>query len=349
LNNSQQIRNAKLHFILSKERTGSSMLATMLNQLDDVLSPSEEPFLLYFHSKYKNTKIWTRAIKKQFLDDFILMHERNIDLYFYDYDTALKNLYDYDENLSYLDFCKAFYFQFLKGKEKKQVSTIIDKQLKYPFYIDEIKKITPDSKFIFLVRDPRDNVITCQNRKLGRHLNTAYQASYWNNYFDNATVERLKNENKFLLVKYENIVEEPKKYLTQICEFLGVQYNDKMLSFHDSFSSFIQSNKMGVDEQFMHQLKDFHSGLQRPLDNSKIGIWKKENPEKIALIEATTHTLAKRIGYDIHKPTYQLTLKDRFWILLGTLQKKWVLKLYYKIPFSIKIFIKKVKKPYRKA
>ena len=56
------------------------MLATMLNQLDNVLSPSEEPFLLYFHPKYGKTTIWGNKIKKQFLDDFLLMHERNFEL-----------------------------------------------------------------------------------------------------------------------------------------------------------------------------------------------------------------------------------------------------------------------------
>lgn len=349
MNRSEQIKNCKLHFILSKERTGSSMLATMLNQLDEVFSPSEEPFMLYFHSRYHKVTKWTNKIKKQFLDDFILMHERNIDLYFYPIDIALKNLEDLEEDMSYLEFCKAFYFQFLNGKDKSQVNTIVDKQLKYPFYIPEIQRISPDSKFIFLVRDPRDNVITCQKRKLGRHLNTPYQASYWNNYFSNLTNDRLENVTTFLLVKYENLVNSPEQELKRICTFLNIVYNDNMLNFHASFNNFIDSNKEGVDKEFMHNLKDFHSTLGRPLDPSKIDLWKKEGPIKIQKIEKITSKVASKMGYHIVEPEYNLSFSDKYYIWLGTLQKKWLLKIYLKIPFGVKLWIKKIRSPYRKA
>jgi len=325
------------------------MLATMLNQLDNVLSPSEEPFLLYFHSKYGRTTIWGNKIKKQFLDDFLLMHERNFELYFYNYNVALENLYGFEKDMTYLEFCKAFYFQFLKGKDKSQVDTIVDKQLKYPFYIDEVLKVSPDSKFVFLVRDPRDNVITCQNRKLGRHLNTAYQASHWNNYFANATKLRLEDESKFLLVKYEDLVIHPEQELKTICSFLDITFNEKMLDFHSSFNNFIDSNKEGVDKEFMHNLKDFHSTLRKPLDSSKIGLWKKEDPSKIQLIEKVTHGVAKKMGYDFEEPNYKLSFSEKYYISLSTIQKKWLLKTYLRIPFGIKLWIKKIRKPYRKA
>jgi len=324
------------------------MLATMLNQLDNVLSPSEEPFLLYFKPKYGKVTLWNNELKKQFLDDFVLMHERNFELYFYNYNDALENLYALEKDMTYLEFCKAFYFQFLKGKEKSMVDTIVDKQLKYPFYIDQVQNISPDSKFIFLVRDPRDNVMTCIKRKLGRHLNIAYQASYWNNYFENVTLERLHQKDKFMLVKYEDIVHAPEKHLSQICTFLNIKYNENMLAFHDSFSNFIKEHEPDVDKQFMHQLKDFHSGLQRPLDSSKIGVWKKEDKKTIQLIEKITGPLASKLGYEIEKSSYKLSLSEKYWIWLGTLQKKWTLKLYLQIPFRIKIFIKRIRKPARK-
>ena len=224
----------------------------------------------------------------------------------------------------------------------------MDKQLKYPFYIDEVLKISPKSKFLFLVRDPRDNVVTCINRKLGRHLNVAYQASYWNNYFENVTLERLHQKDKFMLVKYEDIVHAPEKHLSQICTFLNIKYNENMLAFHDSFSNFIKEHEPDVDKQFMHQLKDFHSGLQRPLDSSKIGVWKKEDKKTIQLIEKITGPLASKLGYEIEKSSYKLSLSEKYWIWLGTLQKKWTLKLYLKIPFRIKLFIKRMRKPARK-
>lgn len=325
------------------------MLATMLNQLDKVLSPSEEPFLLYFHPRYHKVTKWTKEIKKQFLDDFVLMHERNIDLYFYPYEKALSNLCELDEDMTYLEFCKAFYFQFLNGKDKSAVNTIVDKQLKYTFYISEIQQISPESKFVFLVRDPRDNVLTCQKRKLGRHLNTPYQASYWNNYFNNATAERLNDENRFILVKYEDLVLHSERELKRICNFLSLSYSEKMLDFHSSFNEFIDRNKTGVDKDFMHNLKDFHSGLRKPVDSSKIGIWKKAEEKDIKTIENITYSTAKKLGYEFDKPKSSLSLSDKYYVWLGTMQKKRLLKIYLKIPFGIKLWIKKIRKPYRKA
>ena len=51
---SDQLDAIQIHFVLCTERTGSSMLSLMLNLNQEVISPSEEQFALYFYKKYKN-------------------------------------------------------------------------------------------------------------------------------------------------------------------------------------------------------------------------------------------------------------------------------------------------------
>ena len=50
---SDQLDAIQIHFVLCTERTGSSMLSLMLNLNQEVISPSEEQFALYFYKKHK--------------------------------------------------------------------------------------------------------------------------------------------------------------------------------------------------------------------------------------------------------------------------------------------------------
>ena len=80
--NSSEIKNTKLHFILSTERTGSTLLSTMLNMHPNVLSTFEESFAFTLYPKYKNVTNWTSETIKQYCYDFYLFSEGYLEIQF---------------------------------------------------------------------------------------------------------------------------------------------------------------------------------------------------------------------------------------------------------------------------
>jgi hypothetical protein len=342
------LKTLNLHFILGKERTGSSMLTTMLNESESVLSPSEEPFLIFFHNKYSSKQYWSKPDLEVFLKKFWLMHEKSLEFYFSDFEVALNSLQNLtkDKKLSYLDFCKCVYLQFLPQKDKAQIKHIVDKQLKYPFYLKKLKNITDSSKIVFITRDPRDNVTRCQGRKIGKIQNTAYQAQLWNEYYKNIKTCRDQFGSYLLILKYEDLVSQPQESLLSICNHLNLTYSDKMLDFNQTSKEFLEKKlQTEQNQEFGNKIVDFHSSLLQPLDKDKIGGWKNHSNKKdIKLIENITHKLANELGYKFQKTNLKLSITDHFMVILAKINKTLLLKFYLVIPFDIKILIKKMKR-----
>ena len=69
----KQLDEIQVHFILCTERTGSSLLANMLNMHPELIVPSEEPFALYFRKKYQHKTHWTESELIHFVDVFFTL------------------------------------------------------------------------------------------------------------------------------------------------------------------------------------------------------------------------------------------------------------------------------------
>ncbi|MFN6038682.1 MAG: hypothetical protein ACK452_09460, partial [Bacteroidota bacterium] len=88
----KKIAEIPVHLILCTERTGSSMLAAMLNTSDEILCASEELFALYFYDKYHNKIKWTESEIKKFVEELMLMLENSPEIYFSNSEILFKNL-----------------------------------------------------------------------------------------------------------------------------------------------------------------------------------------------------------------------------------------------------------------
>ncbi len=335
----------QLHFIVAKERTGSSLLVSLLNEHPNILSTSEEPFLLYFYHYYKNKDLSNPKIIREFIDDFWWMHEKSLTLYFSDKNTAfseIKKIICENTDMDYLSFCKAVYLQFLPQKDKSEVTTIVDKQLKYNFHLNNIQHISPESKFIFLIREPKDNINSCIKRHLGPP-DIAFQSELWNIYTTPALFNNIP-ANKKMIVHYEDLILNTEKTVNTIIAFLGLPTIHLEYAYQEHFEQLIETKKNTISKQYYENLKQFHSGLLSPIDQSKIGEWQKNlTIHEKNKIEWITRKNAHKLNYPFQNINPSLTLKDYLMILYAKLYKLTLLKIYYLVPFKIKVLIKKIK------
>lgn len=338
----KKLEDISLNFIISKERTGSSLLTALLNKHPEILSPSEEPFLLYFYSKYKSKDLSSKKVIQEFYNDFWLMHEKSLNLYFSSKEDAINETFALvkdSKSINYDDFCKAVYLQFLPQKEKTTVTTIIDKQLKYSFHIEQIMKLVPKAKFIFLVREPKANIYSCINRGLGKK-NISYQAEIWNQYTN--VIVKNQNTKNCLIITYEQIVLNTESTLSKVTSFLNISKIDNYRNHQDDFKQILNSRIDKVNEKFVNHLKEFHSGLLSPIDPNKITNFKdKLSDDECKKIEYITRKNASLLGYSTL--TSKISLSDFLNINLARLNKKWLLKFYFFIPFEIKVLIRKLR------
>lgn len=99
-----------------------------------------------------------------------------------------------------------------------------DKTPGHHAYLAEILETFPGSPVIFVLRDPRDTVLSIR-RALGASLNGA--ARTWNRAFRSYR----KYSGRVRLVRYEELVREPQKTMEDICAFLGETFDGGMFRF----------------------------------------------------------------------------------------------------------------------
>ncbi|MEM6428687.1 MAG: sulfotransferase [Deinococcota bacterium] len=134
----------------------------------------------------------------------------------------------------------------------------------HALHLPEIHRLYPEAKLVCLVRDPRDVLtshVTRWNAGKARDLFVFGRAASLKNY-----LYQLRYCNPFaasaqLWLRYEDLTQAPEQELQRICTFLGMNYDDKMLTFHQ--------HSIMPDSLRVH-----HPRLEQPITTSRQGHYK---------------------------------------------------------------------------
>ena len=328
-----------IHFILCTERTGSSLLSLMLNLHPNILSPSEEPFAIYFWRKYRNKTNWNEQDILEYVNSFYLIAEKNTDLYFSKKAVFLENLLEHKEILNFERIIKITYLHFIDIKDKHSITCIVDKQIKYFFHLDLLQQIFPSAKYVILTRDVRDNVVSKSNRKLNWNQHPLFLSALWNDTYNN--IEHL-HSNKRLVITYESLISNSEMVLKDLCDWLRIQYHPEMIETEGVFDSLLEQKKNDLSANFLNRLKHFHSGLSQKPNSNKIGQYKNVLDSKIINeIESICGENLEKFGYETkNKGVRRSTVKMMYFTLLAKCYRRYLLTVYLNIPLWLKLKIK---------
>lgn len=336
-----------IHFILNIERTGSSMLTAMLNNHEQILSTSEEPFVLYFYDHYRNKNNWTEKEIDILLDQFWLLAEKNISLYFSPKNIVKQNILPHLPNIDFISLCKLLYLDFLPSKNKDNVNVIIDKQIKYTYYPEKILKILPNAKYIILTRHYLDTIATWRKRNLANTNQIAYLAQIWQTAYSSLMPYIQQQHPQFILLRYEDLVQNPEQELRRVCAFIGKDFRPEMLGFHKSVNTFFEQAEINTNTNeylFIDKLKDFHSSMRKPVNTENIGIWQQKlSPNEVAIANAICRNTALSFGYEIPTvppPTIIEQIKAMFFRFNAWFSRRVYLYAYIQAPLWLKVKIK---------
>jgi hypothetical protein len=174
------------------------------------------------------------------------------------------------------------------------------------FYLDEIMKVFPDAKVIYMVRDPRD-VLLSQKKRWRRSLlgssksRTSDMIRDWSNYHpltisrlwraSEMAAQRFSGHPRVLRVRFEDLLCDPKTKVKEICRFLSLQYDERMLDIPRVGSSLRKDNALVLG-----------------LDPSRIGNWSKNglSNTEVYLCERMLRREMKGVGYALsgYRPNF---------------------------------------------
>jgi len=95
-------------------------------------------------------------------------------------------------------------------------------------YIKILKELFPECKVIHIIRDVRDQCLSCMK---AWNKDPFLSAQMWSDDIKKCRKDaRLYcSANEYFELKYEFLLDNPTKELSEICSFLGIEYEEKML------------------------------------------------------------------------------------------------------------------------
>jgi hypothetical protein len=158
----------------------------------------------------------------------------------------------------------------------------VEKTPKNEYYISELKDIFDGARFLYVVRDPRDNFLSYQKKKKSLTIDRFIQD--WR-----ASVESVESlhAGEVFIVKYEDLVSKPKCVMNGICSFLDIKFTNSLLS--PTRNSFPWGGNSMFDQN-SDRIHAFATGRYKKFLSN----------DAIRCIESELHDYLVRYNYNLH-------------------------------------------------
>ncbi len=297
-------------FIIGCPRSGTTVLARILNNHSQVASATETHF--FNHLSTQKNYDWTN-LDENFLKDFF--NETRVE----DFCSLLK--IDFEEFLAKFTQTqtdtslnkedqnqkRVFSTLMLILLERKNKERACEKTPQHLLSIEKILRIYPDAKIIHLIRDGRDTVNSLIKMPW-RPEGLLNNSRFWKRYarLGLEINQNYKNQKEnFLSVRYENLLLNPETSFQEICNFIELDFETEMLS------NKAQEKKNGIFSSWESSWK--HKAMEE-LDSTRVGAWKKELSDKDkTLINWHLEKELTLLGYDPGE--HKLSTEDKINIL----------------------------------
>lgn len=238
-------------FIGGLFKSGTTLLRAMLGQHSNLASGLE--------TQWFNIK-WDGVKQEEFHDHISRLSK------FYEIDEALAKAMVAESDDIY-QFINLFLGQFAKSEGKRRW---VEKTPGNVIHLEKIFRAWPDARVIHVIRDPRD---VFASLKQAKKWDTVEEfVKLWCLYL--GSVEKWKkgknsNREKYLEIRYEDLVRESRKSMELVIEFIEEAWEDGVAEFKGKKDEY---NKV---YEITGKASTTLDRLREPLSRKRIGIWSK--------------------------------------------------------------------------
>lgn len=151
-------------------------------------------------------------------------------------------------------------------------------------YVRLIRQYFPDSPILRIVRDPRDVALSLMRVPWGAE--TFPSALLHLNELEDTSADFFRVDKRSHVVRFEDLLSDPRFVLRQICEFIGETFEEEML------------NTSVSGKRVNSRNAPWKNKASQPLDRDRIAVWRKEiGPQDNVLAEAIVGSILRRYHY----------------------------------------------------
>lgn len=268
-------------FIVGMPRSGTTLLQSILNEHELVAIAPETHFLTKFAKRYKDPK--------QCLKNFVLSERFR---YLGITPERLKNCVKQYPTMTHFSIFDCILREFANNHGK---SIYGEKTPGHYEYVGKLLEWYPNARIIWMVRDPRAVAASYQNVPWNR---TGVEGASIRWRSCTKKLYRWKQDQRIYILKYENLVVDPKITLRFITEFLNITpLPEKILE--KNRKAFYANNIEGWEDNHL-------KAARKKVTTKPLYKWKNQLSEKqIRRIECITSREIKKMDYEkLFKGTY---------------------------------------------
>jgi hypothetical protein len=226
-------------FIVGSPRSGTTLLQRMVDAHPQIAVVNETRWIARYFEK--RTGLTPEGFVTPELIPKLLEHRRFPKMKVGR--EALERLINSDELVSYPSFVSALFDLYGQHEGKSLVG---DKTPSYVLNLPTLHALWPEAKFVHIIRDGRDVCLSMLNWLSEKAQVAARRRATWTE--DQVLTSALWWKQRVLLgredggalgpelyyeIRYETLVSQPATECAALCDFLGLPYDDAMLSFHE--------------------------------------------------------------------------------------------------------------------
>ncbi len=268
-------------FIVGMARSGTTLLSEILNAHSSIaVSPETHYFRKYWADEEKSTLEKRLALTEEFLagdefKQFGYSNEQKEEIRAEVFAAIRKG------QSQILDIVLTRY----RLKHNKPVWC--EKTPVHMLYLAHIANLFPQSKFICLVRDPRDTCLSLKKVPFNAG-STVSIARRWKRYARLSVLYQNEYPDSFRVIKYEDLIRRPEQQALKICRFLNIDFQSEML------------NQKNDPATFDGQKEYWKLNATKPIDQNNYDKWKHEmKPGEI-------YFLQKYLGREMGRYNYAI-------------------------------------------
>ena len=278
-----------IFFIIGRPRTGTTLIQSLFDAHPDVIIPWECQFVLNLYPAYGQISVWETADLRQFYDD--LLKQWQFSTWNIDHNQLLEALLKCTGERTYRDICQVVYLNYKSLFPKGEIRLIGDKNHGYTIYTERLLKIYPEAKFIYILRDYRDNFDSV--KRVDFEVPIVSLVVYkWKYFYRKAREAAERHPGAFYFLRYEDLATEPEKYFREISDFTGISYDPAVFEFYRMKGKATETYPTDVIEKH-------HQSLFNPINTSRLGLWKKSMTEtQVRIADQVAGRYAVMAGYE---------------------------------------------------
>jgi hypothetical protein len=178
---------------------------------------------------------------------------------------------------------------------------------KTPFYVRRmamIQEIVPEARFVHIIRDGRAVTLSIKDLWFGPN-SIDEAAEFWTARIGEGR-EQAPGLKHYMEVRYEDIVVDPEPNLRRICDFLGLEWTDRVLNYHqhvdERIALEIPPEEIAPDGRVVStaERQKIMERVSRPPDPSRIDRWREDmSAEDQRRFEVIAGPLLSELGYEV--------------------------------------------------